>query len=46
MTARIDSEAWLGRPEEPWAAARGISLGVMLGLVLWTTAILVVRALI
>jgi hypothetical protein len=32
-------------PEEPWAAARGVSLGVGLGLAFWAAAILLVRAL-
>ena len=39
------SKGWDARPEEPWAAARGISLGVMLGAGLWAAGILAVRAL-
>jgi hypothetical protein len=33
------------RPEEPCAAARGISLGVSLGVLLWLAGSLAVRAL-
>jgi len=40
--AETDGEA---RPEEPWAAAHGVSLGVGLGLAFWAAAILLVRAL-
>jgi hypothetical protein len=45
MTQELVSEAaW--QAEEPRAAARGISLGVALGGVLWVAAILVLRALV
>jgi hypothetical protein len=40
------ANGWQARPEEPWAAARGISLGVALGLAIWAAALLAVRALI
>ena len=43
MTDRLAADDFL--PEEPWAAARGVSLGVTLGLAIWATAILLVRAL-
>jgi len=43
-TNELTSEApW--RAEEPWAAARGISLGVGLGGLLWAFALLTLRAL-
>jgi hypothetical protein len=45
MTTRLAGDDWEARPEEPWAAARGISLGVTLGLAFWATAILLVRVL-
>jgi hypothetical protein len=45
MSTRLTGNDWEARPEEPWAAARGISLGVGLGLAFWATAILLVRAL-
>jgi hypothetical protein len=45
MTTRLVTNDWEDRPEEPWAAARGISLGVALGAAIWSAAILLVRAL-
>jgi hypothetical protein len=45
MAPRLAADDWEARPEEPWAAARGVSLGVGLGLAFWATAILLVRAL-
>ena len=46
MTTRPAADDWEGRPEEPWAAAHGVSLGVTLGLAFWAAAILLVRALV
>ena len=46
MNTRLAGNDWEGRPEEPWAAARGVSLGVGLGLAFWAAAISLVRALI
>ena len=45
MTIRLAADDWEARPEEPGAAARGVSLGVTLGLAFWASAILLVRAL-
>jgi hypothetical protein len=45
MDTRIAGNDWEALPEEPWAAARGVSLGVGLGLAFWATTILLVRAL-
>ncbi len=45
MSTRLVTSDWELRPEEPWAAARGISLGVSLGGALWLAAILLLRAL-
>jgi hypothetical protein len=45
MTTGIAGSDWEARPEEPCAAARGVSLGVGLGLAFWAAAILLVRAL-
>jgi hypothetical protein len=45
MSTRLVSSDWEVRPEEPCAAARGISLGVSLGAALWLAAILLLRAL-
>jgi hypothetical protein len=42
LVPEIDGQ---GGPEEPGAAARGISLGVALGGLLWLAAILALRAL-
>jgi hypothetical protein len=45
MNTGLAANDWEGRPEEPWAAAYGVSLGVGLGLAFWAAAILLVRAL-
>ena len=45
MTRDIVADDREGGLEEPWAAARGISLGVVLGLALWAAGILAVHAL-
>jgi hypothetical protein len=44
MTESRTEESW--QVEEPWAAARGISLGIALGGLLWTAAILALRTLV
>jgi hypothetical protein len=45
MNTGIVGNDWEALPEEPWAAARGVSLGVGLGLAFWAAAILLLRAL-
>ena len=45
MSTELVSRGGEARPDEPSAAAYGISLGVVLGAACWAAAILAVRAL-